>query len=47
MTINISMSNGGDSDAMDKATAPPGRAFLISGSVGARPPPLRGSGPLD
>ena len=24
-----------------------GRAFLISGSVGARPPPLRGSGPLD
>ena len=24
-----------------------GRAFLISGSVGARAPPLRGSGPLD
>ena len=26
---------------------PRGRALLISGSVGARPPPLRGSGPLD
>ena len=30
-----------------KRAAAKGRAFLISGSVGARPPPLRGSGPLD